>query len=304
MPSDRPDPGSRIVAVIGPRVPASARSLLARLGDSWPGRILERSVHALVRAEVFDRSMTLAAQAFTSIFPLLILIATLRPRSRDDQIGQGLADSLGLNPQARDALEAALPSAGTAANAFGVLGALVVLLSATSFSRALARMYARVWEAPRPARLRSLWRLVAVLLGLVLLLVMLTSIRRVLQGAPLSGLTEGFVTFVLSGLVWTWVPWLLMARRVPARLLLPGGVLMALAMAVLSVVGGIYLPRALSSATAQYGALGVSFTYVTWLFVIMVALVASTAVGAVIARDAGPVGRLLAGTGGRPRAPR
>ena len=286
-----------------PRIPAPARAPLTRLLDSRPGSIAERSLRALVRAEVFDRSMTLAAQAFTSVFPLLILVGTLRPRS-GSQLGEALAESLGLNPQARDALEAALPPAGTAAGAFGVAGAVVVLLSATSFSRALARMYARVWDAPRPGRLRSLWRLVAVLVGLVLLVVLLTFVRRVLQGSPLSGLTEGVVTFVVGGPLWTWVPWLLLARRVPARLLVPGGVLMAAAMAVLTVAGRIYLPRALSSATSQYGALGVSFTYVTWLFVIMAALVGSTAVGAVIARDLDPVGRLLAGAGGRPRGSR
>lgn len=286
-----------------PRVPASARSLLVRLARSPAGRVVERSLQALARAEIFDRSMTLAAQAFTSLFPLLILVATLRPRS-GDQLGQALAESLGLNPQARDALEAALPSAGTAANAFGVVGAVVVLLSATSFSRALARMYTRVWAAPRPARLRSLWRLVAVLLGLVLLVVMLTFVRRVLQGSPLSAVAEGLVAFVLGGLLWTWVPWLLMARRVPVRMLAPGGVLMAVAMSVLTVAGRIYLPRALSSATSQYGALGVSFTYVTWLFAIMAALVGTTAVGAVIARDMDPVGRLLAGARQRPRPTR
>jgi len=37
----------------------------------------------------------------------------------------------------------------------------------------------------------------------------------------------------------------------------------------------------------------VSFTYVTWLFVIMIALVGSTTIGAVIARDAGPLARYL-----------
>jgi membrane protein len=78
-------------------------------------------------------------------------------------------------------------------------------------------------------------------------------------------------------------------------MLLPGGVLMAVCMIVLSIAGGIYLPRALSSATRQFGALGISFTYITWLFAIMIALVGSTALGAVIARDAGPFGRFVGG---------
>jgi membrane protein len=282
--------------VTGRRVLLPARSVLGRFAGSWPGRVAERSMREIVAIELFDRSMTLAAQAFTSLFPLLILVATLRPR-RGDQVGAALADSLGLNPQARQALEAALPSAGTAASAFGVVGGLVVLLSATSFSRALVRMYVRIWNAPRPPALRSLWRLIAALLGLVLLVLLLTVAKRTLAGVPLSSLAEGLVAFLLGGLLWTWVPWLLLARRVPVRMLVPGGVLMAVAMLVLTMAGQVYLPRALNSATRQFGALGVSFTYVTWLFAIMVALVASTTVGAVVARDPGPFARVVGGPG-------
>jgi membrane protein len=275
------------------RLPAPARSLIARLLDTWPGRVVERGARALIEIEVFDRSMTLAAQAFTSVFPLLILVATLRPRENHNQIGSALADSLGLNEQARTSLEAALPSGGSAASTFGVIGALVVLISATSFSRALVRMYVRIWDAPRPSAVRGFWRLLVVLLGVVMLLILLTLVRRVLSGVPFSNVAEATVSFVLGCLLWTWTPWLLLARQVPVRMLLPGGVLMAVCMIVLGVAGGIYLPRALSSATRQFGALGVSFTYVTWLFVIMVALVGSTSLGAVIARDAGPFARIV-----------
>jgi membrane protein len=275
------------------RLPAPARNLAARLVDTWPGRVIEQGARALIKIEVFDRSMTLAAQAFTSVFPLLILVATLRPRQSHNQVGTALADSLGLNAQARASLEAALPAGGTAASTFGVIGALVVLISATSFSRALVRMYVRIWDAPRPPALRGFWRLMAVLFGVVTLLVLLTVVRRVLSGVPFSGVAEAVVSFVLGCLLWTWTPWVLLARQVPVRMLVPGGVLMAVCMIVLSVAGGIYLPIALSSATRQFGALGVSFTYVTWLFVIMIALVGSTTLGAVIAKDSGPVGRFL-----------
>jgi hypothetical protein len=47
----------------------------------WPrervGRLLARTTVALVRVQIFDRAMTLAAQIFTSVFPLLILVGTL-----------------------------------------------------------------------------------------------------------------------------------------------------------------------------------------------------------------------------------
>jgi len=182
-------------------VPAFARSLFERYADSWPGRVLDHTVRALTEISVLDRSMTLAAQAFTSVFPLLILVAVLRPRASGDEIGEGLADSLGLNPEASAALEVALPAGSTAVSSFGVVGILVTVLSATSFSRALVRLYAGIWDVPRPPGLRALWRLIVTLLGLVVLIFLLTFIRRVLQGAPLSTVAEAAIACVLGALI-------------------------------------------------------------------------------------------------------
>jgi membrane protein len=284
-------PGARTVA----------RSLMERYANSWPGRVVDGSVRGLASFEVFDRSMTLAAQAFTSVFPLLILVATLRPRRGSDPVGSTLADSLGLSRQAREALVAAMPASSSVLGVFGVLGAVVVLLSATSYSRALLRMYTRVWDAPRPPGLRSAWRWVATLLGIVVLIFLLTAVRRMLAGVPLSSLADALVAFVLGGLLWTWAPWILLAGRVRVRMLVPGGALMAVAMLLLTFAGRIYLPISLSSAIRKFGVLGISFTYISWLFVVMFCLVATTVVGAVIARDPGPFARFVLG-GGSARA--
>jgi membrane protein len=277
-----------------PRARTVAQSLMNRYANSWPGRVFDSSLRGLVSFEVFDRSMTLAAQAFTSVFPLLILVATLRPR-REDPVGSTLADGLGLSQQARDALVAAMPAGSSVAGVFGVLGAVVVLLSATSYSRALLRMYTRVWNAAAPPGLRAAWRWVATLLGVVVLIFVLSAVRRMLAGVPLSSLANAVVAFVLGGLLWTWAPWTLLAGRVQVRMLVPGGVLMAVAMLLLTFVGRIYLPISLSSASRKFGVLGISFTYITWLFVVMFCLVATTVVGAVIARDPGPFARFIRG---------
>ena len=58
------------------RLPPRMRPAVTRLLSRWPGRIVFRSAASCVRIEVFDRSMTIAAQFFTSVFPILILIAT------------------------------------------------------------------------------------------------------------------------------------------------------------------------------------------------------------------------------------
>ena len=62
-----------------------------------------------------------------------------------------------------------------------------------------------------------------------------------------------------------------------------------------SIASGIYLPRALVSASRQFGALGIAFTYIGWLFVLAFALVCSTVLGAVLARDESRLARLVVG---------
>ncbi len=64
------------------RLPPKLRDALAWLFSRWPGRILVRSAETCGRIQVFDRAMTIAAQFFTSVFPILILLATWTTRTR------------------------------------------------------------------------------------------------------------------------------------------------------------------------------------------------------------------------------
>ena len=54
------------------RVPARIRPAATKLSGSWPGRTLRRIAARFGALELFDRSMTLAAELFTAIFPILI----------------------------------------------------------------------------------------------------------------------------------------------------------------------------------------------------------------------------------------
>src|SRR4051794_11455828 len=104
-----------------------------RLRPPIVGRILTRTAAGLVRMQIFDRAMTLAAQAFTSIFPLILMLSVAVGRSR----GAWLATVANLPPTTRSILDEALDQVGI--SAFGVLGALIVVLSSTGLARALAR---------------------------------------------------------------------------------------------------------------------------------------------------------------------
>ena len=53
--------------------------IAARYRRTPLGRLVQRAVDGFVDIEPFDRAMTLAAQAFVSIVPVMIVMAALRP---------------------------------------------------------------------------------------------------------------------------------------------------------------------------------------------------------------------------------
>jgi membrane protein len=273
---------------------ALTHPLVRRVLGSWVGRVGARTLRDVVRVEIFDRAMTLSAQGFTSIFPVIIFVAAWRA-GEGSSTGSDLAHYLGLTEQASQVVEQAVPNEAEVANGFGFIGLLIVLVSATSFSRALACLYAKVWAGGKVG-LRGAWRWVAVILAVALSIGLIESFQRLISGVRFNTVADAAVIFIVHSVLWTWVPWVLMSARVPMRLLAPGGVLMGATMVVLSGVGHIYVPRTLDAAANQFGSLGVAFTYITWLFVLSFALVLATILGAVIVRDEGWFARLLRGS--------
>jgi membrane protein len=274
--------------------PAAIRRALHRTAaatkDRWPARITVATTSGLMRVQIFDRSMTIAAQAFTSIFPTLILLSALLGRGLSTEVAN-LAD---LPDASRQILDEAL--SGKGAGAFGVAGAFVVLISATSLSRALARAYGMIWQLPRqPGGLAMSWRWLATVLLLVAFLVGTRLLGWLTERLPMSSVSSAVILLAADCMVAVLVPWLVLGGAVSARLLLPGGCLFGLAMLVLRPVGAVFLPRALNTSGERYGPIGHAFTYVGWLYVLAFALLATAVLGHVIATDDGAVGRLVRG---------
>jgi membrane protein len=267
------------------RVPARFRTTILGLQGLWPGRIVLRSIGKFARLELFDRSMTIAAQFFTSVFPVLILFGILIGKQGSGE----LADLLNLPSQTRSVLDEATSqdNAGT----FGLLGVLVVFVSGTSLSRALARACAVVWEVPRPRnRLTSVWRWLAVLTVVALFLVLPRLLREVIDGIPPEELWLSIILIAANVVLAVFIPWILLEATVGLRLLLPGAALFATAMAVIRPVTVVALPRALDSSADHYGSIGVAFTYLTYLYIVSWVFLAAAALGQVIATDQGAFG--------------
>ena len=264
-----------------------------RMRTTVLGRFVTRIVNALVTLEVFDRAMTLAAQAFISILPLVIAVAALR-RGDAEPIGRGLSTYLGLNDSAANTLETAVPSSSDVFSALGWFGTLLLVVSATAFSRALERFYARVWSK-RKLGFRAAWRLFAVIAAIILGLVVVQLTRSVLRAEGTYLVLRSIAEFVLWTVVWLLVGWIVLNRTVSFRMLLPGAILCGIGLAIAGGVGRIYLPIALSSSAEQFGALGITIAYVGWLFVLMSVVVVAVTIGRVLAVDYGIMNRMSSG---------
>lgn len=285
--------GRRAGAGEAPRSPSTWSRVQTGIKRTAPGRFVLRVANALADIEVFDRSMTLAAQAFTSLLPLIIVAAAIR-HGDTRPIGQGLSQYLGLSNSATDVIERSIPGASEVLSALGWFGALLLLASATAFSRALDRFYARVWSARRPG-LRGAWRWVAVLAAILIGLAVVQFTRSILRSEG------GYVvlTFIVESILWTliWLSagWIILNRAISVRSLLPGAVLCGIGLAITGGFGRIYLPIALTSAAQQFGALGITIAYIGWLFILMFVVVVGVTVGHVLTEDYGLFGGVQRG---------
>jgi membrane protein len=177
-----------------------------------------------------------------------------------------------------------------------VIGALVVLISATSLSRALTRAYDTIWRHGR-TRLppRGAWRWFAGVTVLALSVVVSHKLVRVVQQVPPPGVWEMVTVIAVSSIIACYLPWLLMAGRVQLRLLLPGAVLFGVILGVTRPLAEHYLAISMAVSAERFGAIGVAFTSLTYLYCVSWALLGTAVLGRVIVIDPGAVGCRIRG---------
>lgn len=256
--------------------------------NGLPGRILGR----LIEVQFLDRMVILAAQAFSAILPLFIVVSTISPHPGGDSPARVLVGKLGLGGAEMSSLQAAVAPPSSARASIGVLGVVLALLTATSFARALQRSYQLAWQLP-PAGLRAAWRPLALVVGLALYIELLFLFGRLVRGVPAGSVLEDLVAFAGAWALWTGAGWILLAGRVRPRLLAVGGLLTAIGFASLRRLSAFYLPSVVVSNQQQFGLLGVAFTLFSWLSACSFIIVVATVIGAVLAEDPGRLGRFI-----------
>ncbi|MEN0140196.1 MAG: hypothetical protein AAGC80_33925 [Rhodococcus sp. (in: high G+C Gram-positive bacteria)] len=278
---------------------ALAREALAartETANGWlqgtpPGRTVRRVIDGLIDIELVDRSMTLAARIFTSVLPVMIAASTL---SSWDVTASTIKTQFGFDPTELSTSSGTVDATDPSFAAFGVVGLLMIAISGTSFARALARIYGKIWNIPS-INIRDAWRWLVVLFAVAMsgtaigLTGELTNVRFI--GPPLALAGE----FLVWMAVWTLSPYLLTMGTLKGRVLWATGALTAAALTVLHTAGRLVLPRITASAQHQFGSLGLVFTAISWLFVLSVVIVGSAVIVKAVALDEGYVGRYLRG---------
>ncbi|MEU4426605.1 YhjD/YihY/BrkB family envelope integrity protein [Actinoplanes sp. NPDC024001] len=266
-------PGSVLAAM-----PRWLRPRAAPILRHRAGHLLLGTASELIRVQIFDRAMTLAAQAFTSIFPMLIMLGAFfghRAREKLDEV-------LNLPPSSVELVDDAL--SGSRSGAFGVLSSLIVILSATGLARALNRAYRVIWTAPgrKAGPAATAWQI-----GTVLLLVLFLIVARLLGwltgSLPAPHLAGAISTFAADFALAFLLPRILLGPGLDRRRLLVSAALFGVCMIGVRAAGGVYLPRALEVSAERYGTIGLAFTFIGWLYVISFVLLLTAVVGGLLA---------------------
>jgi membrane protein len=229
----------------------------------------------LVSVQVVDRGVALGAQAFSAIFPLMIVYGALVPFAQAHDFAEQLIKRLHLTGAAARSVSEAVSPPASVAHSVTVLGVLLVLVSALSFARALQRLYELSYKLPTVGIRGTPWHL----LWIALIPIYIT-LRPLVAGIA-GGLWHAVGSLLLGSLAWLATPYVLLGRRMPWRRLLPGAVLAGIGMTALGVVSLVYLPHAVSSSSSRYGTIGVAFALLGWLVLTGFVLVGTATGGAV-----------------------
>lgn len=263
------------------KLTAWAKSVHRRAESRFP--VVTHLADRMVSVNIFDSGTRLAAQCFLTAVPLLFVIAAYAPEAVRHQLVASVTALFGLTDATRAELEQALqPTSGDLKQTTGVVGGLMVLLSATAVSRAMQRLCKRAWEIPRTGTRIAPWRWLA-WLGLWVGVL-------VLQGPLRDGFGVGVwlgipLTWISQVGLWWWTQHLLLGGLVGWKPLLPGALVTATVLTALAVTARVYMSRALDRALADYGPVGSVFVLLSWLIVVCVAAAVAVSVGAVLAQE-------------------
>ena len=225
----------------------------------------------------FDRAIALASSALTAVIPLSIVVGVVIGWFGGKDTAQRIIDRYDLSGGGAEAVKDIFaPPSGTSTSV-GILGVLFLLLAVLSFTRGVQRLFEQSWEL-KPLSVRNSVNGLLWIVGLVLYLAIGGVFHAVLGRGRLE-LVANLAELPVSAAFFTWTGWVLSARRIAWRDLVPFGVLAAVVLSLYSVGAAVYVPHLFSTYATRYGVIGAVFAMISALFCLMVVVVGSAAAG-------------------------
>jgi membrane protein len=242
-----------------------------------PLEILFAALRKFVSIEGAQQATVLAAQAFTSLIPFMVVAAAFSPGSSD--LADRIVDRFGLTGESARSVHQLFASAGETESAITWISIIILLLSALSFTRAIQRVFQRAYDRA-PEGLRDQQRGFVWVLCLAGWVTILAPLHESLEDA--GGIVFAVALATAFGfLLWLGTPMLLLGER-NWRRLAPGAALSGLLGALLGVASSIYVPILMEWSADKYGLIGIAFALQSWLLVAGFVIVIGAVVGAAV----------------------
>jgi membrane protein len=239
-----------------------------------------RAVARFLHIDGAMRATVISAQAFTSLIPFLVVIASLAPGNGD--LGDQLVDRFDLKGAAARNVDTLFSSAGDGGSTITWVGIVILLLTGLSFTRAIQQTYARAYDieltGPKGATRGLVW-----FAFFALWMATVVAARNALDDAV--GPPMGVIAGSISGCAfWLITPLVLVPGLAPRRVL-PGAIVTGVAVGLLGAFSQVWIPLLLKWSADKYGLIGVAFSIQTWLLTYAFIVVAAAALGATLRED-------------------
>ncbi|MFI9150461.1 YhjD/YihY/BrkB family envelope integrity protein [Streptomyces sp. NPDC053367] len=235
----------------------------------------------------FDRSMALASSAFTALVPLALLAGAVLGSLVHLDAAERIIRRYDLSGPGADAVNFLFSPTQSENASTGIFGVLFLTVSVLSFARAAQRLFEQTWEL-KPLSVRNsrngLWWILA--LGVYALV---SGWISAVLGEWAAGLPAAVCEAAVTAVFLCWSGWILSAKRIPWRELIPFAVTGAVLTTVYSWGASFYLPRLFNSYADRYGVVGSVFAMLSALFAAMFVVVASASLGREVGDELGRI---------------
>src|SRR3954471_15544041 len=192
-----------------------------------------RFVNRFQRIAGFDRAVALASSALTALIPLAVVSSALLTHLGVKDVADRIIDRYELSGAGADAVRDVFSPAGGTSTSVSVAGVLLLIVAVLSFTRAVQRLFEQTWELS-PLSVRNTLNGLRWAAGLAVFLVVTGSIHAVVGRGRLE-LAASLLVLPATAAFLMWSGWILSARRIDWRDLLPFALIGSIVMAVYSI---------------------------------------------------------------------